>query len=225
MAHEGIEAVASLGEPTRRRVYEHVSREPQPVGKDDVASTLGLPRTTAGFHLDRLADEGLLDVDFQRRSGRTGPGAGRPAKLYQRSRSAVAVSLPPRHYDLVGELLAAAIEDAEGDGGSPREALARRARRVGADLLAGPGEVHDCDDVVAALTRYGFEPRDEDRRVVLGNCPFHDLAERHTDLVCSMNHALVAGLVDAASGCRLQPRLDPAPGERCCVVLESSDSV
>ena len=57
VAHEGIEAVASLGEPTRRRVYEHVSREPQPVGKDDVASTLGLPRTTAGFHLDRLAEE------------------------------------------------------------------------------------------------------------------------------------------------------------------------
>src|SRR4051794_14547108 len=80
-----VAAVAALAEPTRRRLYEYVVRRPHPVSRDDVAGALGVPRPTAAFHLDRLVSDGLLDVHYERRTGRTGPGAGRPAKLYRRS--------------------------------------------------------------------------------------------------------------------------------------------
>src|SRR5215210_6878080 len=109
----GVAAVAALAEPTRRRVYEHVARQPAPVDRDEVAAAVDVPRTTAAFHLDRLVRCGLLDVHFERRTGRSGPGAGRPSKLYRRADRSIAVSLPERSYDLAGDLLAAALTEAE----------------------------------------------------------------------------------------------------------------
>src|SRR5215204_7026372 len=94
-----VSAVAALSEPTRRRLYDHVAGQPHPVSRDEAAAAVAVPRATAAFHLDRLVDDGLLEVHFERRSGRTGPGAGRPSKLYRRSDSAVEVSFPERHYD------------------------------------------------------------------------------------------------------------------------------
>src|ERR671916_861880 len=129
-----ISAVAALDEPPRRRLYDYVVRQPESVSRDDAAAALELPRTTAAFHLDRLVDEGLLNVVYQRRTGRTGPGAGRPAKLYQRSNQHVAVSLPQRRYDLAGRLLSSALEHAERSGGLPRAALDQRAYQPGKEL-------------------------------------------------------------------------------------------
>src|ERR687893_1072140 len=129
-----ISAAAALDEPTRRRLYDYVVGQPEPVGRDDAAAALQLPHTTAAFHLDRLVDEGLLDVAFQRRTGRTGPGAGRPAKLYRRSDQQVAVSLPQRRYDLAGQLLSSALQDAERSGDSPRATLDQRAYQLGRQL-------------------------------------------------------------------------------------------
>ena len=54
-----MQAVAALEEPTRRRLYEYVVGRPEPVSRDDAANALGLPRTTAAFHLDKLTEEGL----------------------------------------------------------------------------------------------------------------------------------------------------------------------
>src|SRR4051812_41823244 len=118
-----VTAVAALAEPTRRRLYEFVPRSPSPVSRDDVAGATSVPRATTAFHLDRLVADRLLDVHYERLSGRTGPGAGRPAKLYRRAESSVAVSLPERHYDLAGELLAAAMVEAEQSGERPAAVL------------------------------------------------------------------------------------------------------
>src|SRR3954463_14966008 len=126
-----VAAVAALAEPTRRRLYEDVVRRPHPVSGDDVAGALGVPRPTTAFHLDRLVGDGLLDVHYERRSGRTGPGAGRPAKLYRRAECSVSVSLPERHYALAGELLAAALAEADRSGERPAAVLERRAFRRG----------------------------------------------------------------------------------------------
>ena len=104
-----ISAVAALDEPTRRRLYNYVLRQPEPVSRDEAAAALELPRSTAAFHLDRLVDEGLLDMGYQRLNGRSGPGAGRPSKLYRRSRHQVTVSLPQRRYELAGRLLSDAL--------------------------------------------------------------------------------------------------------------------
>ncbi|CAL9351542.1 hypothetical protein SUDANB132_00471 [Streptomyces sp. enrichment culture] len=209
-----ISAVAALDEPNRRRLYDHVVRQPGPVSRDEAAAALGLARQTAAFHLDRLTDESLLDVVYERRSGRTGPGAGRPAKLYKRSAKQVAVSLPERHYELAGRLLAQALEESEATGEPVRTVLHRRAHELGAQL-AGPEQA----DVLAVLEGNGFEPRCEGDAVVLGNCPFHTLAREHTQTVCGMNLHLLRGVLDGLAEDGLRARLDPGPGH-CCVRLE-----
>ncbi|GAB3144382.1 helix-turn-helix domain-containing protein [Amycolatopsis stemonae] len=207
-----LAAVAALDEPTRRRLYEYVVRRPGPVSRDDAAAALGVPRATVAFHLDRLVEEGLLAVEYERRTGRSGPGAGRPAKLYRRSDRQVSVSVPERHYELAGELLASAVEEADETGGSARAILGRRAREHGAELAAGGG------DTVGTLEELGFEPRLEDGGVLLGNCPFQRLARTHPRLVCEMNLGLVDGLLAGAGDRRYRAGLEPQPGY-CCVRL------
>ncbi|MGW4064064.1 helix-turn-helix transcriptional regulator [Amycolatopsis sp. NPDC004747] len=212
---QALAAVAALDEPTRRRLYEYVVRRPEPVSRDDVAAALGVPRATVAFHLDRLVAEQLLAVGHERRTGRSGPGAGRPAKLYRRSGRQVSVSLPERQYELAGGLLAAAVEEADETGGSPRQILLRRARECGASLAAGG------QDVVGALEENGFEPRREGGEVLLANCPFHRLAQAHTRLVCEMNLGLVEGMLAGTGETGLRARLDPRPG--CCCVRLAAD--
>ncbi len=209
-----VSAVAALDEPTRRRLYDHVCRRTDPVGRDDAAADLGLARQTAAFHLDRLAEEGLLDVVYERRSGRSGPGAGRPAKLYKRSSRQVSVSLPERHYELAGRLLAQALEESEATGEPVRTVLHRTADEVGA-RIADQGD----GDVTELLERYGFEPRHDGDAVVLGNCPFHALAREHTETVCGMNLHLLRGLLRGLGEEDLRAHLAPSPGH-CCVRLQ-----
>src|SRR5829696_1625431 len=104
-----IAAVAALDDPTRRAVFDLVARAATAVSRDAAAEALGVSRRVAAFHLDRLAEQGLLIVEYRRPPGRSGPGAGRPTKLYRRAEDEVGVSVPERHYDLAGELLAAAV--------------------------------------------------------------------------------------------------------------------
>lgn len=220
MARDQVEAIAALAEPTRRRLYEHVVRSVDPVGRDEAAAVVGVPRATAAFHLDRLAAEGLLDVVHQRRTGRSGPGAGRPAKLYRRPEGTVSVSLPDRRYDLAGELLAAAVEEADDTGGRPREVLGRRARTIGEELgrAARAGAPDAAEALRLVLEETGFEPRPEGAEVVLVNCPFHALARAHPELVCGMNLQLLDGVLDGVGDAGLEARLQPEPG-LCCVRL------
>ncbi|MDX6234569.1 MAG: hypothetical protein QOH68_3677 [Nocardioidaceae bacterium] len=212
-----ISTVALLDEPTRRRLYEYVVRARGPVGRDEASAAVGVARPTVAFHLDRLAEEGLLDVVHQRLTGRSGPGAGRPSKLYRRADCDVEVSLPPRRYELAGELLAAAIAEADVAGRPIREALASRAHVAGSEL----GQAATASDPVPVLEAQGFEPRTEDGAVRLGNCPFHNLAQQHSDLVCSMNLHLLDGLLDGLGCTAYTAKLSPSP-DNCCVVLEPS---
>jgi predicted ArsR family transcriptional regulator len=206
-------AIAALDDPVRRALLELVSRSESPVSRDTAAEAAGVTRRVAAGHLDRLVDEGLLAVTFRRLTGRTGPGAGRPSKLYQRASTEVAVTVPPRHYDLVADLLAGAVEESDRTGAPASQTLARTARDAGRRLGADDGSLD------AVLENGGFEPRaDDNGGVVLGNCPFHRLAQRHTQLVCGLNLELLRG---AAEGSGDQPErvlLDPAQG-RCCVRL------
>src|SRR3954452_725385 len=100
-----VAGVSALADPVRRALYRFVVDAGEPVGRDQVAAGAGVARHTAKFHLDRLVAEGLVELEFRARSGRRGPGAGRPAKLYRRSERDFAVALPPRHYDVAGRVL------------------------------------------------------------------------------------------------------------------------
>jgi predicted ArsR family transcriptional regulator len=209
-----IAAVAALGDPIRRAVFDLVARSGTAVGRDAAAEALGVSRRVAAFHLDRLAEHGLLTVEFRRPEGRAGPGAGRPAKLYRRIDGEVAVSVPERHYDLVARLLAAAVAESIDTGAPVRDVLERTAYEAGRAMGAAAG------DLLTALDEIGYEPRgrDDDGAVTLGNCPFHRLARQYTALVCGVNLHLLRGVADGTgeSDCRVV--LDPGPG-RCCVRL------
>lgn len=210
-----IGAIAALGDPVRRRLYRLAAE--RPIGRDEAADAVGIPRSTAAFHLDRLAEAGLVAVTYRRLSGRSGPGAGRPSKLYAATSTDVAGSVPERHYELAGGLLASAIERADADGVPVREALAAEAYATGAEI----GAVHAPLDT--ALERCGYEPADDGAGgVLLENCPFHALATAHTDLVCGANVAFVRGLAEGAGDAR-EAALAPRAGH-CCVVVRATAS-
>jgi predicted ArsR family transcriptional regulator len=209
-----LSALTSLGDATRRRVYDHVAAQPGPVSRDEAAAAAGIGRTLAAYHLDRLAAEGLLEVTFQRRSGRSGPGAGRPAKLYARAGAELAVSVPPRDYGLAARLLADAAAADTADG-PVRHSLTAAAERLGRELAA---ETPDAA-LEVRLRERGYEPYRDGDALRLRNCPFHAVAQRHPDVVCDMNLALLRGLADPAT----EVALEPGPG-RCCVALRTARS-
>jgi predicted ArsR family transcriptional regulator len=224
---DGVSVIGALAEPTRRQLYELVATSGDWVSRDAAAEALGLERGTAAHHLDRLAADGLLEVDFQRLTGRSGPGAGRPAKLYRRARREFDVSLPPRDYQLAGRLLAEAADRSRTEGTDITTALdiaaAGAGHRLGEAIrsrLAGVRRKEARQQIVLeAMAEQGFEPRvTTDGTVVLRNCPFHQLAQEHTDLICGMNLCLVRAAVEGLEGVGLDARLEPEEG-RCCVKL------
>src|SRR4051794_30373256 len=219
-----LDRVAVLGDPTRRALYRCVSRAGEPVGREDAAAAVGVSASLAAFHLDKLVAAGLLRTSFRRLSGRSGPGAGRPAKLYERSEQDVAIALPARQYELAARLLLEAV-----DGGRTADASARlRAvardvgRSAGAAEAAANGSPRSRRASLARveplLEDLGYEPSSEDGSIVLRNCPFHALAQQSTTLICGMNVDLVGGLLDGLGARGLTADLAPQP-DRCCVVV------
>ena len=221
-------ATAPLAEPIRRSLYRYVAAQHEAVSREQAAQGVGVARHVAKFHLDKLVEDGLLDVTYARPPGRGGPGAGRPAKLYRRSALELAVSLPQREYELAGRLLARAVTAAERDRMPVGDALREVAREFGTsigrrareDAGSRPSRAAVTAAATAALRDCGYEPRTDASGVTLANCPFHALARDHTDLVCGMNLELMTGLVEALQTSRLEARLEPRPGQ-CCVQLMS----
>lgn len=221
-----VSGIAALAEPLRRALYRFVVAQESPVNRDEAAEGAGVARHVAKFHLDRLVDEGLLDTEFGRPPGRSGPGAGRPAKLYRRSSREVEVSVPDRRYDLAGRLLARAVTESERDGVPVRDALIRAARdtgrSLGADARSRSGTRPSRARLAAAarevLEELGYEPRPGGAGVELANCPFHALSADYTELVCGMNLTLMEGMVAGLGSSGLEACADPTPG-KCCVRL------
>ncbi|MFF8264696.1 helix-turn-helix transcriptional regulator [Streptomyces virginiae] len=233
-----IDVIAVLQDPVRRRLYEYVAAQGREVGRNEAAEAAGVARTLAAHHLDRLAEAGLLESGSRRLTGRSGPGAGRPAKVYTRARVERSVSLPARDYRTAAELLAEAAEEAGLDAG-----LCVAARRRGESLRGATAPCGGLEEAMELLAARGYEPHLEggdgdgsgggngeggeegegeggrERVVRMRNCPFHAVAERFPPLVCGMNLALLEGLLGAEGAVRA--RMDARPGE-CCVVVEAS---
>jgi predicted ArsR family transcriptional regulator len=220
-----VAAVALLDEPVRRRLYEWVSDQDHAVGREEAARVLGISRPLAAFHLDRLTEAGLLEASYKRLTGRTGPGAGRPARVYQRAARDIAVSLPPRQYELVAEVFAQALQAI--GGGQPPVELREAAHATGEQLARRARQAEGSTDLFGVLNAAGYEPaREADGTIRLRNCPFDALVDEHRPLVCGTNLALAEGLVDGAApldGTDYQPRVDAQPGY-CCVVFRPAKS-
>ena len=226
-----VSSIAALAEPVRRALYLYVVGRPAPVGREEAASAVGVAHHVAKFNLDKLEEERLLEVEFSRPPGRSGPGAGRPAKLYRRTSREIEVSLPKRRYDLAGQVMATAIATSEQTEAPIREALAVAAtdagRALGQEVRATsgarPSQATTRKAVTDVLTEHGYEPRVAGKVITLANCPFHSLAQNHTELVCRMNLDLMNGLLEGLSPGALRARLLPTPG-MCCVSIEPADA-
>src|SRR4051812_24942145 len=102
-----IHRIATLDDPLRRRLYDLVRAKERPVGRDEAAKQLRIGRSLAAYHLDKLVDEGFLETSYARPEGRSGPGAGRPAKLYEPAADTeFAASVPARDYEFAAEMFA-----------------------------------------------------------------------------------------------------------------------
>jgi predicted ArsR family transcriptional regulator len=200
-----LDALATLADPTRRSLYEYVAGSSSAISRDEAAAAVGVSRQVAAYHLDRMAEDGLLEIEFRRLTGRSGPGAGRPSKLYRRSSKDHEVSIPPRRYGLAARVLL----DAARRGDLDEDAINEAARASGVEI----GTIGLAD----ALTATGYEPVTEQGETRFRNCPFHELRERDQDTTCGMNLALVEGMVEG-SGVKTKAVLAPEDGY-CCVRL------
>jgi predicted ArsR family transcriptional regulator len=218
--------LAALAEPARQALYDYVAAQPDAVGREEAAAATGVTRAVAAFHLERLVRAGLLATESRRLTGRAGPGAGRPAKLYRRAPGEFAVTVPPRRYDLAAELLADAVQRTVAAGGFVgarlKEAARARGTALGEAALTRLRGRTSRRSVVSAveetLREHGYEPRVDGDEIALANCPFDSLADRHRNLVCGMNHDLLTGLADVLPDGQVSARLAPSDG-MCCVRL------
>ena len=181
-------------------------------------------RTLAAYHLDKLAQAGLLSTQYQDPQGAPIPGPGRPAKLYHRSESEFSVSVPPRHYELLANLLVQSVQ--RDPTGKVRRAMGEAAEQAGRDAAAiARSRLSANEDpstiLTDALRSCGYQPSvGASGEIELRNCPFHRVAQANQDIVCGLNLRLIQGLVEE-SGCdRLQTTLASMPG-RCCVVIHA----
>jgi predicted ArsR family transcriptional regulator len=220
-----VTGIGVLADPVRRRLYRFVCSQQEPVSRDQAAQAVGLARHKAKFHLDRLEAEGLLEADYVRLTGRSGPGAGRPAKRYRRGTKEFAVTLPARDYVLAARIMADAIAESARTRTPILDVVTETAAVYGAAIAAAAGNHGSAPDatldiVVRILTEHAYEPRRNGSTVTLANCPFKALAADHTYLICQLNHALLAGLADSLAPDLLEARLERGEN-RCCVILAS----
>lgn len=214
---DDLAAAALLSDPTRRRVYSSVVAAEEPSDRDAVAARAGISRKLAAFHLDRLADAGLLTTTYRRAGGRSGRGAGRPRKLYSQTRRELAVSIPPRDYGLMAGLFAEALEAGRSEG--LEQAAEAAGRRIAKE--AGPRRPASRRALVQLLARHGYQPAAGRRGIELRNCPFHALAASHRELTCAANHSLLAALISELGLSDLEAVSEPGPTDgRCCVRLD-----
>lgn len=246
--------VGMLADPLRRDLYRYVAAQSAPVSREQAARDLGIAHHTVKFHLDRLEEAGLLEVEFRRPPGRSGPGAGRPAKLYRRAAEEIAVSLPERRYDLAGVLMARAIDASSATGVPVTQALHDVAAAHGASLGR---EAVDRGAVGASSTEPGVPRESTEPGEPAEPCPTSvpDAAEAACGVLTRLGyepvlrdgeitlancpfHALVADHTDLVCGLNLA-LLDAVAGElgpdrltarldpaegRCCVVLSVVDA-
>src|SRR6266516_6134122 len=105
-----------IGARERRETLLFARAQPMPVTADDLAAAQQIHRNVARSRLERLAEAGLLVPSFERRTGRTGPGAGRPAKTYRVAPELMAIEFPERRYEqLIGLVVDALPERARGE--------------------------------------------------------------------------------------------------------------
>lgn len=201
---------SALGDPTRRAIFIAVRESPEPVTSSAIAELFEIHPNVARHHLDKLANDGYLRVTHRRPMGRSGPGAGRPAKCFEATTKGIDLHFPSRRYDLLVDLLVRIVEQTSGD--DVRNVAETVGREYGRELAAEIGSPDDAGyeeavkAVAKAMTGLGFhiDPDLDGHRLLTSHCPFGDAATGHPEVVCSLDRGLVTGLFDG-----LRPECEP----------------
>src|SRR5262245_15183730 len=220
-----VEAVSALDDPVRRRLFQFVEGHGE-VSRHQAARAAGVSRALAAFHLDKLVEAGLLVTSFRRLSGKGGPGAGRPSKLYRRSELQLDVTLPRRRYEWAAQVLARALSEERSEGAMDtlRRSARARGEEIGRELERPSPKSPPLRAAARALGRCGFEPAvAPEGQLVLRNCPFASLREGCREVVCGMNLALIEGVLSGVGVDGVTAALEPQP-DTCCVALRSHAS-
>jgi predicted ArsR family transcriptional regulator len=221
-----VAAIAALDDDVRRSLYEHVRLAGVPVSREQAATAVGISSKLAAFHLDKLVDLGVLSSGFGPATDRR---VGRAPRLYEPAAEDIAVRVPERSPELLASIMVEAVTTERQDERA-EDAVLRVAGERGVALGAGErsrlrGGRVGAERALATseelLARQGFEPFREGGSVRLRNCPFHPLAGVAPALVCGLNRAYLAGVIEGLdAGDRVTAQLAPRPGE-CCVELRS----
>jgi len=216
----------AFGDPTRREIYLFVRTHPDGVKAAEVADQFSLHPNVARHHLEKLTAGGYLVVAVGRTDGGA-RAAGRPSKRYRVSEHDHSLNFPPRRDDLLGTLLARALQML-----SPEQAEVL-AEAVGFDYgrnLAsrmapseGQRSVKAALATVAdALTAHGFAAHAESRGKVLTivneHCPFGEAAQQFPHVVCAVDRGMIRGLMAGLYG-ETDPRFESSrpDGDDHCV--------
>ncbi len=190
---------------------------PGPISITAIADELGVHPNTVRFHLGTLVNDGRVErvkSDLKR--------PGRPPLMFRAVRQMDPGG--PRHYRLLAEILAMSL----GAGRDPRaEALA--AGRVWGRGLESPAPhgkelsaKESIDHLVGVLDEFGFAPErrqsGEEQRISLRHCPFLELAETRTNVICSIHLGLMQGVLESSAAPVAVDRLDAFVEPDLCLV-------
>ncbi len=194
---------STLGDPTRRSIYLAVRESAQPATATQVAAEFNIHANVARHHLDRLANDGYLEVTRRRPEGKNGPGAGRPAKCYTATDKEIELQFPARRYDLLADLLIRVVQRLEPERAS--QIAAEVGREYGVEL-AGTLDLPDEGGFEAALAAvqqamvevgFAVDANTNSRQLLMSHCPFGRTAFDHPEVVCSLDRGIVNGLMEA----------------------------
>jgi predicted ArsR family transcriptional regulator len=211
---------SALGDPTRRAVFIAAREAAGPVTSADIAELFLIHPNVARHHLDKLAADGYLDVTRRRQTGRSGPGAGRPAKCYTASGKGIDLHFPSRRQDLLVELLVRIIERTSStDIAAIAESVGREYGEELAEEIGSPGNAEYTTAVTAvarAMTGLGFQMSADPGagRLTTSSCPFGDAAAGHPEVLCSLDRGIVSGLFEGMNQ-PCAPILHPDLDEAC----------
>jgi predicted ArsR family transcriptional regulator len=198
-----MERLDAIGDPGLRDALLFVRASERPVTADELAAAHGVHRNVARSRLERLVEAGLLEASFERRTGRTGPGAGRPAKAYSVTPELTAIEFPERRYETLLRLLVDALP-ARGRERCLREVGEQFGRRLGDAAGIRPvGDVARAfDRVCDAVRSLGYQARVEhvtgDAAVIATpTCPLRPLV-REVPEAAEIDRGMWAALVELA---------------------------
>jgi predicted ArsR family transcriptional regulator len=197
-----MDHLAAVGDPDLRDALLFARSHARPVTADELAEARNLHRNVARSRLERLADAGLLSADYERRTGRTGPGAGRPAKTYSVVPQVTSIAFQDQNESLAGLLVDALA--ARGGAEPLREVGVEFGRELARSARLRPAKTTKTgfERVCAAVRRLGYQASlesvdDAGAVIATPTCPLRPLVRARQEAV-AIDRGMWAGLANCA---------------------------